>query len=131
VGLQDRLVGTYELVSLEARRSDGDVARPLGERAVGLFVFDRNGRFSVQLMDPDVHPKRTAYVAMFGTYVVDDARQTFTLTPTGALDPALVGARVLRHVELTDDLAVFHTEPLEHDGLVTTTYITWRPVAGS
>lgn len=133
MGLRDRLVGTFELVSLEARRSDGDVTRPLGEHPAGSFVFDRAGRFSVQVMDPVAHPRPTAYIAMFGTYVVDEANETFTLTPVGALDATMIGAEVLRHVAFAaaDDVAVFSTEPLEHDGLVTTTYITWRPVAAS
>jgi hypothetical protein len=123
------LIGTFELVSLETHRSDGHVTRPLGKSPTGMFMFDSAGRFSVQIMDPLVHPARTAYVAMFGFYVVDEASETFTLTPVGALDPRMIGTEVLRHVAFTDDRAVFSTDSLEQDGVVTTTYITWRPVA--
>ena len=53
MGLQDELVGTFELVALESRRSDGEITHPYGEQPIGLFVFDATGRYSVQLTDPD------------------------------------------------------------------------------
>jgi Lipocalin-like domain len=83
--LQNRLAGTFHLVSLETRRSDGVVSHPFGEQVVGSFMFDRAGNFAVQLMG-----KRA--MAMFGTYVVDESQRTFTLTPRfSAHDPALIG----------------------------------------
>ena len=90
--LQDRLAGTFRLVSLESRRSDGVVGHPLGEGVDGTFMFDRAGNFAVQLMG-------TRPMAMFGTYVIDEARRTFTLTPVNALDAAMIGTEVLRHVD--------------------------------
>ena len=53
VGLKDELVGTFELVALESRRSDGVITRPYGEQPFGMFMFDSSGRYSVQLADPD------------------------------------------------------------------------------
>ena len=41
--LQNRLAGTFHLVSLETRRSDGVVSHPFGEQVVGSFMFDRAG----------------------------------------------------------------------------------------
>ena len=64
---RNELPGTFELVSLEARRSDRTTTRPFGERPIGMFVFDHAGRFSVQLSDPDRSPKHAGYVAMFGS----------------------------------------------------------------
>jgi hypothetical protein len=128
VGLRDELVGTFELVSLESRRSDGEITHPFGERPIGMFVFDQAGRFSVQLTEPDRSADQGGYVATFGNYVVDDERCTFTLTPLGAADPQLIGTEVLRHVAFDGELAIFHT-PVEHrDGFDVTTYITWRRV---
>jgi hypothetical protein len=49
------------------------VSHPFGAHPIGLFVFDRAGRFSVQLTDPETDASAGRYVAMFGTYVVDGA----------------------------------------------------------
>lgn len=64
--LQNRLAGTFHLVSLETRRSDGVVSHPFGEQVVGSFMFDRAGNFAVQLVGERA-------MAMFGTYVVDES----------------------------------------------------------
>ncbi len=129
VGLQDELPGTFELVSLETRRSDGAITRPFGDRPIGMFVFDRAGRFSVQLTDGDPTRNHGGYVAMFGSYVVDERQRTFTATPRGAIDANMVGTEVLRHVAFDDELAIFNTTPQHIDGLDVTTYITWRRVS--
>jgi hypothetical protein len=131
VAFRDQLTGTYELVSLEAHRSDGQVTHPFGETPAGTFMFDAAGRFSVQIVDPVAAGEPPVYVGMFGTYTVDDANQTFTLSFLGGHDPAMTGTDTLRHVNFRDGLAVFNPEPVEQDGLVTTTYITWRPVAAA
>ena len=121
--LQDRLAGTFHLVSLETRRSDGVVSLPFGRQVIGSFMFARSGHFAVQLMGAQA-------MAMFGTYVVDETRRTFTLTPIGALDPALIGTEVVRSVDAGDgDVAVFSTPVQVSDGLESTTFITWRKMA--
>ena len=128
MGLQDELPGTFELVSLETRRSDGAIIRPFGDRPLGMFVFDRAGRFSVQVTRGDPTPNDGGYLAMFGRYVVDERQRTFTATPDGAVDAAMIGTAVLRHVAFDDELAIFNTTPQHVDGLEVTTYITWRRV---
>jgi Lipocalin-like domain len=128
--LQDLLAGTFHLVSLEARRSDGEVGHPLGRNPIGMFIFDRAGNFAVQLMNPDVTDGvATAFTGMFGTYVVDEERQTFTATPVGASHPSLIGVEILRHVRTADGLAVFNTPTQTTEGIESTTYITWQKVS--
>jgi Lipocalin-like domain len=130
--LRDRLVGTFVLVSLEVRRSDGEISHPLGEQPSGMFIFDRDQNFSVQLMDPDRDVAAgDGYAAMWGTYEVDEDQHTFTITPEGALQPALVGAATVRHVNFLDGVAVFNTTPQVINGIETATYITWRKVTSS
>jgi hypothetical protein len=129
VGLQDELIGTFELVALESRRSDGETDQPYGDHPVGLFMFDPAGHYSVQLTDPDRTSEQGNYVATFGTYVVSDADRTFTLTPHGAVDPHLVGTEVLRHVTMDGEVATFSTPTVSVDGLDLTTFITWRRVS--
>ena len=110
MGLQDELVGTFELVALESRRSDGEITHPYGDHPIGMFMFDSAGRYSVQLTDPDRTPEHGNYVATFGTYVVAEDRRAFILTPRGAADPQLIGTEVLRHVAFDGELAVFNTD---------------------
>ena len=128
MGLQDELVGTFELVALESRRSDGEITRPYGEHPIGVFMFDSAGRYSVQLTDTDRSADQSGYLATFGTYVVDDARRMFILTPHGATDRALIGTEVLRHVTFDGELAIFNTPTTQVDGFDVATYITWRRV---
>ena len=132
--LQDMLVGTFRLVSLQARSAADTVTHPFGVQPVGLFVFDREGNFSVQLTNPDRTADEaaagTGFTGMFGTYVVDEDRQAFVATPVGASHPALVGAEILRFVRPAGgDLAVFNTPPQTTGGIEWTTYITWRKVS--
>jgi hypothetical protein len=83
-------------------------------------------------MNPDaVAAAGTGYVAMWGTYDVDEDEQTFTADPEGAVQPELVGTAFVRHVNFLDGLAVFNTPPQVIDGIETTTYITWRQVTSS
>lgn len=118
----------FELVSLETRRSDGATTRPFGDHPIGLFVFDRAGRFSVQLTDGLPTPNNGGYLAMFGSYIVDEGQRTFTAMPIGAIDPTIVGTHVVRHVAFDGELAIFNTTPQHIDGLEVTTFITWRRV---
>jgi len=99
----------------------------MGDHPIGLFMFDGDGNYSVQLTNPA--DKEAAYVATWGTYVVDEDAETFTLTPQGAIDPTLIGTAILRYVEFLDDVAVFHTPTQTVDGVEMTTYITWRKQA--
>ena len=128
MGLHHDLVGTFELVTLESRRSDGEITHPYGEHPIGLFMFDSAGRYSVQLTDPGRSADQSNYVATFGAYEVDDERRTFVLTPHGAVDRDLVGIKVLRHVTFDGALAIFNTPASQVDGFDVTTYITWRRV---
>ena len=126
--LQDELVGTFELVALESRRSDGEITHPYGEHPIGMFMFDSAGHYSVQLTDPGRRRDQPSFLATFGTYVVDDDRRIFILTPHGAADANLIGTEVLRHVTFDGALAIFNTPTTQVDGLDVTTYITWRRV---
>ena len=127
--LQDRLPGTYRLVAMETRTSAGQVSRPMGERPTGMFMFD-GSNFCVQIAPTDHGEGDSGVVAMFGTYEVDEIAWIFVLTPEGAVDPSLIGTRIVRRVALDGDLAIFTTPPTLVDGVEATTMITWRRVSG-
>jgi len=128
--LKDRLVGTWGLVSLETRHSDGTTTHRLGLNATGRFMFDADGNFSAQLMSagrPDGDSE--GYIANWGVYEVDEERQTFTLNFIGSVQPATVGLRTVRHVTFSDDtggVAIFNTDPQVVDGLAEQSFITWE-----
>ena len=128
--LKDHLVGTWGLVSLETRHSDGTTTHRLGLNATGRFMFDADGNFSAQLMNPDRQDGNPeGYVANWGEYEVDEEQQTFTLTFVGSVQPATVGLRTVRHVSFKDDtasVAVFNTDPHVVDGLEEQSFITWE-----
>ncbi len=129
MSLEDRLPGTYRLVAMETRTAAGHVSRPMGERPTGMFMFD-GSNFCVQLASSDRDASDAAVVAMFGTYEVDEMAWIFILTPEGAVDPALVGTRIVRRVAFDGDLAIFTTPPTFVGGAEATTMITWRRVSG-
>lgn len=129
MSLQDRLPGTYRLVAVETRTVAGHVSRPMGERPTGIFMFD-GSNFCVQLAPTDRGTSTLPVVAMFGTYEVDEIAWIFVLTPDGAVDPSLVGTRIVRRVALDGDLAIFTTPPTLVEGAEATTMITWRRVSG-
>ena len=129
MSLQDRLPGTYRLVAMETRTTSGQVSRPMGERPTGMFMFD-GSNFCVQLA-----PTTAAGLTRRSWRCSAPTRWTrspgsFVLTPEGAVDPSLVGARIVRRVAFDGDLAIFTTPPTLVDGAEATTMITWRRVSG-
>jgi len=50
------LLGTWRLVSYEARDSEGRVQYPLGENVSGLLVYDGGGNMSAHVMRNDLPP---------------------------------------------------------------------------
>ena len=93
-------------------------------------MFDADGNFSAQLMNPDRQDGNPdGYIANWGEYEVDEEQQTFTLNFVGSVQPATVGLRTVRHVSFKDDtasVAVFNTDPHVVDGLEEQTFITWE-----
>jgi Lipocalin-like domain len=96
------LIGTWRLVRFENTSPDGKVSYPFGEHPLGYFVYDRTGHLSVQVMrnppippfssapasDAEVRAANGAYLAYFGTYRVDKAKQVLHHLVEGALNPS-------------------------------------------
>jgi hypothetical protein len=130
--LKDRLVGTWALVSLETRHADGTTSYLLGRSAVGRFMFDADGNFAAQLMNPDRQDDAEGYLANWGTYQVDEEQQTFTLDFIGSVHLATIGERTVRHVNLQDEasgVAVFSTDARVVDGISEQAFITWKKLS--
>jgi len=92
---QDRLVGTWTYESVVVERTDGTRVAPFGSDPKGFITLSADGRYSLQLMRPDI-PKIASkdrlsgtaeenravaqgVVSQFGTYSVNEAEGTLTL----------------------------------------------------
>jgi hypothetical protein len=120
-GIPDQFIGAWRLVALEVVDADGTSVHR-GD-STGMFVFTREGRLAVQVMDrtpqavPPAEPERYSrggYEATFGRYEVDERTHTFTYHVEGSLVRALVGKALLRAYEFKgNQLIVRSTNPAE------------------
>ena len=96
-------------------------------------MFDAEGNFAAQLMNPDRQDDNSGgYIANWGVYQVDEERQTFTLDFIGSAQLATTGLRTVRHVNFKDgdgSVAIFNTDPHVIDGLTEQTFITWEKLS--
>jgi Lipocalin-like domain len=137
-----RFMGTWKLVTSEFRATDGKTSYPLGEKTLGILMYDSGGRFAAQLMRPD-RPKfasgdmrggtpeeaKTAvdgYVAYFGTYAVDEARQVVVHRVEASLFPNWLGQDQVRFYEFSSDLLTLKTPPMLSGGQEITGVLVWR-----
>ena len=104
-GIPEAFIGAWRLVSLEVVDADGKVHR---SDSSGMFVFTREGRLAVQVMDrtpqsaPHAGPEQYAqggYEATFGRFEVDARTHTFTYYVEGGLVRTLVGKALPRVYE--------------------------------
>jgi hypothetical protein len=119
-GIPERFIGAWRLVALEVVDADGTVHR--GD-STGMFVFTREGRLAVQVMDrtpqaaPHAGPEQYAqggYEATFGRFEVDERTRTFTYYVEGSLVRALVGKALPRVYEFKGNrLIVRSANPAE------------------
>ena len=137
-----RFIGGWKLVTSEFRTSEGKVAYPLGEKAVGILMCDSGGRYAAQLMRRD-RPKfasgdmrggtpeeiKTAadgYVAYFGTYEIDEKKGTIVVHVEASLFPNWVGQDQMRFYEFSDDLLTLKTPPMLSGGQEITGVLVWK-----
>jgi hypothetical protein len=114
--LRERLLGSWLLVSCEARDAASEVTYPLGRDAIGQLTYDAQGRMSAQLMRnhqplfADDDPRRATirekevawdgYFGYFGTYDIDEEAGALTHQIVGSWFPNLVGTQQVRRFQL-------------------------------
>lgn len=114
--LQNQLIGIWKLTSFE-RRDDpaGEWTRPLGDNPKGYFVYGEKGHVAIQLMrfsppaafsseQPPLSELKAAYdgyIALFGTYSVDEAKHLVVQHIEGSLLPDLIGNDMTRSIEIS------------------------------
>lgn len=143
--LGNEFVGTWKLVSFEARRSDGQTVYPFGKVVVGVLNYDARGNMSVQLMRSDRPafaisdfqkgtPEETkaafeGFIAYFGTYEIDEEKGTVTHHVKGSSFPNWVGSDQVRFFELSGNHLTLRTPTIQVGGSTLTTLLIWERMA--
>ena len=135
-------VGTWRLVSCEAREPTGVVQYPLGQHATGQIIYDARGNMSAQVMreerpafasqdsaratDVEVRAAYEGYVAYFGTYTVDPEKHTVTHHVQGALLPNWIGGDQLRYYSFDGERLLLSTPRVESGGQLLEFFLVWE-----
>lgn len=141
---RDLFAGTWKLLSSEMRTSTGEVHYPLGEDCAGLLMLDSTGTLSAHLMrqgrpnfasgdivrgtDDEIKAAYQGYVAFWGNYEVDAAKQEVTYVITGSLFPNWVGHQNLRYYEIAGERLTLRTPPFLMAGMEIVGVLIWQRV---
>lgn len=128
-----RFIGTWRLVSIVGASAESEANR--GSDPTGVIYYDSNGQMAVQIMPGRARPlyagtlpapdeARAAilgYTAYFGTYTIDERKQTVTHHRSGNINPGGLGDYVRRYEFLSDDRIILM--PVE-----STSRLTWERI---
>ncbi len=139
---KEQFIGTWKLVSIEFRRSDGQLTYPMGRDAVGIIMYDANGHMSVNIMRPDRQAFATGdqlkgtpmeiksafegFVAYYGVYEVNQENGTVTHHVEGSLFPNWVGSAQRRFFEFSGNRLTLSTAPILMGGQQVTGVLNWE-----
>jgi hypothetical protein len=143
--MEERLFGSWKLVSWMIPGADGKPHYPLGTNAKGLLVYAPDGYMFAALMaagrpdflgsDP-LEP--TAYEAMkavrsyhtyCGRYRLDEDKVVHTVEM--CLCPNLMGSKQIRYYRFEDDRLILTTPPVTRAGVTGTAELIWKKVASA
>jgi len=139
------LLGTWRLTSYEARDSEGRVQHPLGKNVSGLLVYDGGGNMSAHVMrndrpffaakdpargtDAELRAAFEDYGSYFGTYIIDQARQTVTHQVRGAWYPNWIGHDQVRQFKFDGGRLLLSTPPLIWNEQSFEYILTWERIS--
>jgi Lipocalin-like domain len=145
--VESSLIGTWRLISFEARDSEGRVQHPLGENVSGLLIYDGVGNVSAHVMRNDLpifaanDPARATdaelraafdgYGSYFGTYSVDRAKRIVTHHVRGAWYPNWIGHDQVRYLTFDGNRLLLSTPPMISNGQSLEYRLTWAPMKRS
>lgn len=136
------LVGTWRLVSYEARASSGEARYPLGQHVIGQLFYDVNGNMSAHVVridrptfasndlgsgtDEEVQAAFEGYVSYFGTYTVEPSARTVTHHVRGASYPNWIGHDQVRYYRIDGPYLVLSTPPIPDRGELHEYTLIWE-----
>lgn len=136
------LVGTWRLVSYEARTSSGEIRYPLGHRALGQLSYDNHGNMSSHVMrvdrptfvsddsgsgtDSEVRAAFEGHTSYFGTYTIDTSVLTVTHHVQGASYPNWMGHDQVRYYRIDGVHLVLSSPPIPDHGESLEYILTWE-----
>ncbi|MQB27891.1 lipocalin-like domain-containing protein [Agrobacterium tumefaciens] len=144
VGLREKLIGAWKLVSYEERPVDGSpTIYPMTKTPKGIIMYTPDGYMSAQLMTPgraefasgdwfDATPEEyreeaTGYIAYSGPFDVDEEQGSLTHSMFVSLFPNWIGQTQPRVVFVTDKLLSLSTaSPIKSGGREVMSYLTWQ-----
>jgi Lipocalin-like domain len=135
-------VGTWRLVSCEARTASGEVRYPLGQHVVGQLFYDVCGNMSAHVIradrpafvsddpgsgtDAEVRLAFEGHVSYFGTYTVDPSAGTVTHHVRGASYPNWIGHDQIRYYRIDGPHLVLSTPPMVDHGETLEYILIWE-----
>jgi hypothetical protein len=135
--MNERLIGTWRLVSYETDEEGGKRGKPYGD-AVGRLNYDEHGNMSGQVMRPgrarvefgdggaqQIRAAYLGYIAYFGTYEVAPDGRSIVHHVQGSLNPAWVGGQQVRKMRFAGDRLVLSADVRKSGETVTHT-LTWE-----
>jgi hypothetical protein len=137
-------VGTWRLVSFEARAASGEIRYPLGQQVVGQLFYDVRGNMSAHVIgvdrpafvsndpgsgtDAEVRAAFEGHVSYFGTYTVDSSARTVTHHVRGASYPNWMGHDQIRYYRIDGSHLVLSTPPILDRGESLEYTLTWERI---
>ena len=138
------LVGTWRLVSYEARTSSDEVRYPFGQNAIGQLFYDNHGNMSAHVMradcptfasddsgsgtDAEVRAAFEGHTSYFGTYTIDSSARTVTHHVHGSSYPNWMGHDQIRHYRIDGSHLVLSTPPILSYGEALEYILTWERI---
>lgn len=139
---EDQLVGTWRLLSFEAKHQDGCITLPFGEDPVGFITYTPDGYMSVQFGRADRSPLSVGdwagappleiaaaargYIAYCGKYEVRDGEVVHRVE--SSLMPNWIGGKQLRQLTLGANTIMLSTPSLIFDGQQIVATLVWQRV---
>jgi hypothetical protein len=125
------IVGTWRLVATKAHDDAGNVLpKPYGPKAMGLAVFQSDGRMMAVLCDgratwPGDEPR--PFISYAGNYRFDGS--TLVTQVDASSDLSRVGGEQLRHVRFEDGRLVLNPPRRLFAGIMQNQELAWERVA--
>ena len=133
--ISEQLIGVWKIVSLADSLSNGGMYYQYGENPSGGLLYTADGFMSLhiarepfprfaegyqQATPEEMRKALEAYVHMYGRYSLNEEECIVTHHVLGCNWPDMVGTKLVRPFELTDDTLTLKPEPFEQDGVVHT-----------